>query len=211
MGEETRRRLAELEDELRVWDEGNRGMYETVGMAAQEGVPSIEQLQQQGAGGAELHPTTTPRRPSHSNLNGDVAPDSALHFRARAPSLSSSSHPPANLSQSLAASSSALPASSAPDATSTTSRRARNNALHRNNDIELATEIGQSLLSEVRRLQALLGEKEEVVKELKREQEAMREEVESATVARKVVEESVGEFELRSWVFLPRAEEKKGS
>ncbi|CAG8720442.1 9948_t:CDS:2, partial [Dentiscutata erythropus] len=46
------------------------------------------------------------------------------------------------------------------------SRRERNNAKGRQKDIEFATEIGQGLLVEVRRLQALLQEKEERIKEL---------------------------------------------
>ena len=46
------------------------------------------------------------------------------------------------------------------DSAASSSRRARNNAQHRTNDIELATEIGQSLLGEVRRLQALLAERD---------------------------------------------------
>ncbi|CAG8459865.1 5490_t:CDS:2 [Racocetra persica] len=46
------------------------------------------------------------------------------------------------------------------------SRRERNNAKGRQKDIEFATEIGQGLLIEVRRLQALLQEKDERIKEL---------------------------------------------
>jgi len=57
-----------------------------------------------------------------------------------------------------------------PDSTPTTtgrlSRREKNKAKNRNNDIEFAAEIGQGLLVEVRRLQALLQEKEERIKEL---------------------------------------------
>ncbi|RIB13610.1 hypothetical protein C2G38_2197346 [Gigaspora rosea] len=46
------------------------------------------------------------------------------------------------------------------------SRRERNNAKGRQKDIDLATAIGQNLLIEVRRLQALLQEKDERIKEL---------------------------------------------
>ncbi|CAG8621192.1 15966_t:CDS:2, partial [Racocetra fulgida] len=49
------------------------------------------------------------------------------------------------------------------------SRRDRNAAKGRQKDIEFATEIGQGLLQEVRRLQALLHEKEERIKELEAE------------------------------------------
>ncbi|GBB85553.1 hypothetical protein RclHR1_12040005 [Rhizophagus clarus] len=63
-------------------------------------------------------------------------------------------------------------ATSMADSTPTTtttgrpSRRELNKAKKRKDDIELATEIGQGLLVEIRRLQALLQEKEEKIKEL---------------------------------------------
>ena len=111
-----------------------------------------------------------------------------------------------SLSQSLAAGPSTTLNQQDPSSSTTTttggggaSRRARNTALHRNNDIELATEIGQSLLSEVRRLQALLGEKEEMMLELKREKEALQNEVEGHLSGRRAVEASVGEFLVRAF------------
>ncbi|CAG8580180.1 11073_t:CDS:2, partial [Racocetra fulgida] len=58
------------------------------------------------------------------------------------------------------------PATTPAVAGSKLSRRERNNAKGRQKDIEFATEIGQGLLIEVRRLQALLQEKDERIKEL---------------------------------------------
>ncbi|CAG8448840.1 12196_t:CDS:2, partial [Cetraspora pellucida] len=60
----------------------------------------------------------------------------------------------------------ATPTTAPAAAGSKLSRRERNNAKGRQKDIEFATEIGQGLLVEVRRLQALLQEKEERIKEL---------------------------------------------
>lgn len=193
IGEETRRRLADLEEDLRKWDQGNAGLYETVGMAAQRGVPSIDQL----VGDSAAADGGVPQTPQHgiSSSASAIPPDSAPHFRGRAPSVSNG--PSVGLSQSLAASSSATSIAGAGQDPSA-SRRARNNAQHRNNDIELATEIGQSLLSEVRRLQALLGEKEEQMKELNGEKEALEMEVENHQVSRRTIEESVGEWPLFS-------------
>jgi peptidoglycan hydrolase CwlO-like protein len=58
-------------------------------------------------------------------------------------------------------------ADSTPTTTTTgRNRRELNKAKKRKDDIELATEIGQGLLVEIRRLQALLQEKEERIKEL---------------------------------------------
>lgn len=64
-------------------------------------------------------------------------------------------------------------------------RRSRNTA-HRANDIEFATEIGQSLLIEVRRLQTLLAERDKAIEDLSRDvqdgqtrEESMRELVRS--------------------------------
>lgn len=182
VGEETRRRLEELENDLRQWDEGNAGMYQTVGMAAAQGVPSLDALQHDDGeidGGHQ-----TPQRAGASSSHG-IPPDSAPHSRQRAPSLSHAVAP--NLAQSLAASSSTT--SIDPSA----SRRARNNAQHRNNDIELATEIGQSLLVEVRRLQAMLADKDHVIEEMQRERDAVEAELENHGASRRVIEESVGE------------------
>lgn len=188
VGEETRRRLQELEEDLRRWDEGNEGLYRTVGMAAAQGVPDLEALQQHGDQDPGFDGQQTPqRRPSSSS-------STTTHIRQRAPSLSSHAEAPLPLPLPLPLSTtSALAQAQDPSA----SRRARNNAQHRNNDIELATEIGQSLLSEVRRLQALLAEKEEQVKEMTKERDAVEGELEGREVSRRVLEESVGESSFR--------------
>ena len=78
-------------------------------------------------------------------------------------------------------------------ASPTSSRRTRNNIHHRANDIEFATDIGTSLLTEVRRLQALLLEKEEVIAQATSHKETIEREIETAHAARRAAEEGVGQ------------------
>lgn len=83
------------------------------------------------------------------------------------------------------------PNDQAPATNQSSLRRARN-AQHRANDIEFATEIGQSLLGEVRRLQALLADREEELMEAKEEREGLWERNESLSERIKTYESSVG-------------------
>ncbi|KAL8279110.1 hypothetical protein RQP46_008568 [Phenoliferia psychrophenolica] len=86
-----------------------------------------------------------------------------------------------------------------PSADASSSRRARNNAQHRTNDIELATEIGQSLLGEVRRLQSLLAEREETIRDNIQFREALEQELQNELAARRTVEENVDKFKEENW------------
>ncbi|CAG8491748.1 32759_t:CDS:2, partial [Racocetra persica] len=85
--------------------------------------------------------------------------------------LGSKSQPDISSYDSPNASAPSTPAIETPTPTmgKSSSRRDRNAAKGRQKDIEFATEIGQGLLQEVRRLQALLHEKEERIKELEAE------------------------------------------
>lgn len=171
VGEETRRRLEALEAEMHKWDESNSPLYQVVGMAVHEGLPTNEDLV--GAVGSSTV-DSPPRPPRNVVFPGPPPPSLTLN----------------SLSQSLGPSPSADTNGTTPNAAA--SRRARNNAQHRNNDIELATEIGQSLLGEVRRLQSLLAEKEELMREGKEEKDALERDLENSNEARKTVEESLG-------------------
>ncbi|GAA5937266.1 hypothetical protein JCM1841_007026 [Sporobolomyces salmonicolor] len=201
IGEETRQKLRALEQDLEGWEGANSDMYQVVGQAAQKGVPTIDQLQQPAVSPSDA--SADPDYPSASSSSVFDSPlDSAGGFqdpnsaptasRRRAPSLSGTH--PRDLSASLSATTSSADANSA-----SASRRARNNTQHRNNDIELATEIGQSLLVEVRRLQALLQEKDEQLQGSMKDRDAMALEVESAVQARKTVEESVEKYKEVNW------------
>lgn len=111
-----------------------------------------------------------------------------------------------SLSQSLGSALPASPSAGGGDATpASNARRARNNAQHRTNDIELATEIGQSLLAEVRRLQALNVERDENIRDLRDERDQLIRLGEAELEKRKVVEENVGSstFPLIVGSFLP--------
>jgi len=187
VGEETRQKLRELEQDLVGYEGQNSGLYQVVGEAAQRGVPTVEDLSQSAIDidhSSSTSPSTTFDSPQNASAAfEDPSAPAPTSTRRRAPSLSGSSKRP-DLS------------SLAPNSTDSTdpasSRRARNNAQHRNNDLELATDIGQSLLIEVRRLQALLQEKDEHLQSADKEKDSMAIEVESAMQARKTVEESVG-------------------
>lgn len=81
----------------------------------------------------------------------------------------------------------------APSTNGNLSRRERNQAAgNRSNDIEFAAEIGQSLLLEVRRLQVLLNERDEALREEREAKEALDREREAAQAALRVTEEGVG-------------------
>lgn len=166
VGVETKKKLTELEEELKRWDEANSDLYHTVGMAAAQGVPSIETLSQESQ-------EMSDRQGSHSR-NGSLDTGGLLKMKSTK-----------DLTSQLAGGDSLA-----------ASRRARNNGQHRTNDIELATEIGQSLLGEVRRLQALLSERDEQLRDGKEERNNIERELEGAIIGRRTIEESVGKFNL---------------
>lgn len=166
VGEETKKSLRMLEEELARWEGANSELYQVVGTAAARGVP---------------------------NPAAEVEQDDAIH-RPRAPSLSRKSSL-ADLTNSSSSQSLADYTQAAGGTSASQSRRARNAAAqHRTNDIELATEIGQSLLVEVRRLQALLQERDEHLKALEKERDEKDLEVENAMQARRAGEDDVGEW-----------------
>lgn len=176
IGEETKKSLQLLEEELARWEGANSDLYQVVGTAAARGVPHT---------GAAIEDV------SHD----DADRNGAIH-RPRAPSLSrKGSH--ANLSASSSSHSLADDSINLPSSTNSASqsRRSRNAAAqHRTNDIELATEIGQSLLVEVRRLQALLQERDEKLKATEKERDEKEAAVENALQARRAVEDEFGTF-----------------
>jgi hypothetical protein len=81
---------------------------------------------------------------------------------------------------------------STPTASGRLSRREKNKTKNRKNDIEFAAEIGQGLLVEVRRLQALLQEKEERIKELEIDRAELERSIEMLNKQIRVKEESEG-------------------
>lgn len=182
IGEETRKRLAALEVEMRQWDENNNPLYSVVGAAASASMRSDES---DNNNNTATTPFDSPARARAARTGGGV-PDTAPVRRGVRPSPSRTSLP-------YSASSGPQPLLSEPSSPSAaSSRRARNSNQHRSNDIELATEIGTSLLVEVRRLQGLLVEKEDELKDGSRNAESMGREVDTAVAARRTAEESIG-------------------
>ncbi|SCV74331.1 BQ2448_6763 [Microbotryum intermedium] len=202
VGAETKKRLEALENELRQWDESNQPLYQTVGMAAARGIPDIDSNEPDTATTteeAERDVFMSPPRTTTS-MQQKVPPPASAPNRGRglAHSNNAAAIPPVpSLSQSTTTGGAPAAAGGHIDAAS--SRRARNNAQHRNNDIELATEIGQSLLGEVRRLQALLSEKEEHMSDGLRERDALESELENERSMRRTVEESVEKYKEENW------------
>ena len=90
-----------------------------------------------------------------------------------------------------------LPSDATP--ASPSANRRQRNAQHRANDIEFATEIGQSLLIEVRRLQALLSERDAQLAASRAEKDGMERSMESLASGLKSVEESLDKYREENW------------
>ncbi|KAG5219883.1 coiled-coil protein [Salix suchowensis] len=71
------------------------------------------------------------------------------------------------------------------------SRRAKN-AAHRADNVEFALEIGSGLLTEVRRLQSLLGERDKAIQDMKEEKDDLDKTLESFRTALRQQEQSAG-------------------
>lgn len=64
---------------------------------------------------------------------------------------------------------------------------------------EFAFEIGSGLLTEVRRLQSLLGERDKAIQDMKEEKDDLEKSVESLRTALRQQEQSSGEHLVRRW------------
>ncbi|KAF7965697.1 hypothetical protein HWV62_42209, partial [Athelia sp. TMB] len=78
------------------------------------------------------------------------------------------------------------------------SRRAKN-AAHRADDVEFAFEIGSGLLTEVRRLQSLLAERDKAIQDMKEEKEDLEKSVEALRTALRQQEQSADKFKEENW------------
>jgi hypothetical protein len=86
------------------------------------------------------------------------------------------------------------PTITVPEPSASSLTRRQRNAQHRALDMEFATEIGQNLLVEVRRLQALLSERDRALEKTAEEKESWDAEREGLLAAMRNAEGSVGEF-----------------
>ncbi|KAG8882348.1 hypothetical protein FRB97_008362 [Tulasnella sp. 331] len=78
------------------------------------------------------------------------------------------------------------------------SRRAKN-AAHRENDVKFAYDIGTSLLTEVRRLQALLSERDKTIQDMKAEKDDVDKENDNLQTSLHQQEASADKFKEENW------------
>ncbi|EJD03472.1 uncharacterized protein FOMMEDRAFT_20543 [Fomitiporia mediterranea MF3/22] len=86
-----------------------------------------------------------------------------------------------------------------PSAPSASQSRRAKNAAHRANDVEFAFEIGSSLLTEVRRLQSLLGERDKAIQDMKEEKDDLEKAVEALKKALREQEQNADKFKEENW------------
>ena len=78
-----------------------------------------------------------------------------------------------------------------------------NDETHRSIPVEFAFEIGSGLLTEVRRLQSLLGERDKAIQDMKEEKDDLEKSVESLRTALRQQEQSTGtSSSLNLWLWL---------
>ncbi|KAI0300157.1 hypothetical protein B0F90DRAFT_1630116 [Multifurca ochricompacta] len=85
-----------------------------------------------------------------------------------------------------------------PGTSAAQSRRAKN-AAHRADDVEFAFEIGSGLLTEVRRLQSLLAERDKAIQDMKEEKDDLEKSAESLRGALKSQEQSTDKYKEENW------------
>ncbi|KAI0254640.1 hypothetical protein BJV78DRAFT_934674 [Lactifluus subvellereus] len=85
-----------------------------------------------------------------------------------------------------------------PGTSAAQSRRAKN-AAHRADDVEFAFEIGSGLLTEVRRLQSLLAERDKAIQDMKEEKDDLEKSIESLRGALKSQEQSTDKYKEENW------------
>ncbi|KAG6873178.1 hypothetical protein C0995_001788 [Termitomyces sp. Mi166 len=78
------------------------------------------------------------------------------------------------------------------------SRRAKN-AAHRADDVEFAFEIGSGLLTEVRRLQSLLGERDKAIQDMKEEKDDADKTVEALRTTLRQQEQNSDKYKEENW------------
>ncbi|KAJ3484850.1 hypothetical protein NLJ89_g11950 [Agrocybe chaxingu] len=86
------------------------------------------------------------------------------------------------------------------------SRRAKN-AAHRADDVEFAFEIGSGLLTEVRRLQSLLGERDKAIQDMKEEKDDLEKSVEALRTALRQQEQNADNSKEENWNLLVTLQE----
>ncbi|KAJ4865091.1 hypothetical protein T069G_01621 [Trichoderma breve] len=101
-------------------------------------------------------------------------------------------------------------ATGSPAKLSVPNRKMRNQPSNRVHDIEFAAEISTSLIAQVRNLQALLGERDEQVKDLRNDVSRLEGESEAQQQRLKVLDESEHRFKEENWNLQTRLQEMNG-
>lgn len=89
-------------------------------------------------------------------------------------------------------------------------RKSRNQPTNRVHDIEFAAEISTSLIAQVRSLQAILGERDEQVKDLRNDVSRMEGDSEALQQRLRVLDESEHRFKEENWNLQTRLQEMSG-
>ncbi|UKZ47539.1 hypothetical protein TrVGV298_001760 [Trichoderma virens] len=101
-------------------------------------------------------------------------------------------------------------ASTSPTKLNVPNRKMRNQPSNRVHDIEFAAEISTSLIAQVRNLQALLGERDEQVKDLRNDVARLEGDSEALQQRLKVLDESEHRFKEENWNLQTRLQEMNG-
>ncbi|PNP49584.1 hypothetical protein THARTR1_09906 [Trichoderma harzianum] len=101
-------------------------------------------------------------------------------------------------------------ATGSPAKLSVPNRKMRNQPSNRVHDIEFAAEISTSLIAQVRNLQALLGERDEQVKDLRNDVARLEGDSEAQQQRLKVLDESEHRFKEENWNLQTRLQEMNG-
>ncbi|KAJ3538769.1 hypothetical protein NM688_g6472 [Phlebia brevispora] len=109
------------------------------------------------------------------------------------------SSPPVEISRGNISRSAERTKASATGTTAAQSSRRAKNAAHRANDVEFALDIGNGLLLEVRRLQALLTEREQALQDMKEFKDDLEKTVESLRAALREQEQSADKYKEENW------------
>lgn len=89
-------------------------------------------------------------------------------------------------------------------------RKSRNQPTNRVHDIEFAAEISTSLIAQVRSLQAILGERDEQVKDLRNDVSRMEGDSEALQQRLRILDESEHRFKEENWNLQTRLQEMSG-
>jgi len=178
--------------------------------ALSEQLEEVEKLQAE----AELNPDLRKKLVDIEKEYNDLARESARAFlpKQRVPSNEANPGSPfvpegRSGRRSVSPSKFESQATGSPTKLSVPNRKIRNQPSNRNHDIEFAAEISQSLIVQVRNLQALLAERDEEVRDLKSDKSSLEVESEGLQQRLKALDESEHRYKEENWNLETRLQE----